>query len=124
MVPYTVLYGDTRFPSSIFIKLDKKVFQRIRNNKSFEFRVIFKVFREVNCQSMSMCFKRCKKKNPKNSKRIFLFDNDKFEQKRHYLYLNNISFNAFSTNRNTVRLIYVVTNRPEEPVEKKKCYLC
>ena len=30
-----------------------------------------------------------------------------------------ISFNAFSTNRNTVWLIYVVTNRPEEPVEKK-----
>ena len=41
---------------AIFIKFDKKVFQRIRNNKSFEFRVIFKVFREENCQSMKDVF--------------------------------------------------------------------
>ena len=60
VVPYAVDY--TRFPSSIFIKLDKNVFQRIRNNISFEFRVIFKVFQEENCQSMKDVFKRCKKK--------------------------------------------------------------
>ena len=29
------------------------------------------------------------------------------------------NLNVFSTNHSTVRLIYVVTNRPEEPVEKK-----
>ena len=46
-----------------------------------------------------------------------LFNNDKFEQKRHSLYLN--IFNTFSTNRSTVRLIYVLTNRPEDPVEKE-----
>ena len=57
VVPYAVDY--TRFPISIFIKLDKHVFQRIRNNISFEFRVIFKVFREENCQSMEDVFKRC-----------------------------------------------------------------
>ena len=50
VVPHAVDY--TRFPSSIFIKLDKKVFQRILNNISFEFRVIFKVFREEKWQSM------------------------------------------------------------------------
>ena len=42
--------------------------------------------------------------------------------KKYILYIW-ISFNTFSTNRNTVRLIYVVTNRPEEPAEKKNWYL-
>ena len=45
MVSYAVDYSNILFPGSIFIKLDKKVSQRIRNNISFEFRVIFTIFR-------------------------------------------------------------------------------
>ena len=57
VVPYAVDNSNIRFPSSIFIKLaDKKVFQRTRNNISFEFREIFKVFREEDCQSMKDVF--------------------------------------------------------------------
>ena len=56
VVPYAVDNSNIRFPSSIFIKLDKKVFQRTRNNISSEFREIFKVFREENCQSMKDVF--------------------------------------------------------------------
>ena len=55
VIPYTVDNSNIRFPSSIFIKLDKKVFKG-RNNISFEFREIFKVFREENCQSMKDVF--------------------------------------------------------------------
>ena len=56
VAPYAVDYSDIRFPCSIFIKLDKMVFQRIRNNISSEFRVIFKVFREENCQPIKDMF--------------------------------------------------------------------
>ena len=34
-----------------------------------------------------------------------------------------LSFNAFSTNRYTIRLIYVIINGPEDPDEKKKMVL-
>ena len=57
VVPYAVDNSNIRFPSSIFIKLaDKKVFQGTRNNIFFEFREIFKVFREEHCQSMKDVF--------------------------------------------------------------------
>ena len=68
MVPYAVDYSNIRFPCSIFIKLDKKIFQRIRNNLSFEFREIFKIFREKNCQSMKDVFQALYIKNEKDSK--------------------------------------------------------
>ena len=61
MVSYAVDDSNIRFPGSIFIKLDKKVSQRIRNNISFEFCVIFKVFREENCQSMKHAFQALEK---------------------------------------------------------------
>ena len=68
MVPYAVDYSNIRFPCSIFIKLDKKIFQRIRNNISFEFREIFKVFREKNCQPLKDVFQALYMKNEKDSK--------------------------------------------------------
>ena len=61
VVSYAVDDSNIRFPGSIFIKLDKKVSQRIRNNISFEFCVIFKVFREENCQSMKDAFQALEK---------------------------------------------------------------
>ena len=48
-----------------------------------------------------------------------LIDDDKFEQKTLIFYIL-LSFNAFSTNRYTIRLIYVIINGPEDPDEKKK----
>ena len=61
MVSYAVDDNKIRFPGSIFIKLDKKVSQRIRNDISFEFCVIFKVFPEENCQSMKDAFQALEK---------------------------------------------------------------
>ena len=68
MVSYAVDDSNIRFPGSIFIKLDKKVSQRIRNNISFEFCVIFKVFREENCQFMKDAFQALEK-NEKDVKK-------------------------------------------------------